>query len=61
MGQYVVLEKFPEPYLVVEEDTGKAKVFYTNAAAKKEAENCQDGQVIPLTLRIHNLNRKGKY
>ena len=60
MSLCVVMEKFPHPHLIVDEETGEAKLFETVREAKEEADKCQDGQVIPLTQRINNLNRKSK-
>lgn len=61
MGRFLVLEKFPDPYLIVDEETGKAKEFDSMKEARIEASGCHDGQIIVLdNNRIPNLNRKKK-
>ena len=54
--QYVVMEKFPEPYLITNEE-GSVIIFDSHKEADKVAQELQDGQVVQLTLRQDNLNR----
>lgn len=54
--QYVVMEKFPEPYLITNEE-GNVIIFDSHKEADKIAQELQDGQVVQLTLRQDNLNR----
>lgn len=54
--QYVVMEKFPEPYLITNEE-GSVIIFDSHKETDKVAQELQDGQVVQLTLRQDNLNR----
>ena len=52
---YIVLELFPEPY-IVQNSEGNVFIFEDKALAKQQAEECQQGMVVPLdTQLISNL------
>jgi hypothetical protein len=44
---WIVIEKFPEPFLCIDED-GKLKYFDTEEAANEEADECQDGKAVEI-------------
>ncbi|MES2331221.1 MAG: hypothetical protein V4539_16570 [Bacteroidota bacterium] len=44
-GPFYVIEKFPEPQFVTDED-GNIKSFETYLEAVAEADDCQDGYVL---------------
>ena len=48
---YIVLELFPEPRVVTDEE-GKVKYFDWMDEAFQEAKNCQDGLVINIASRV---------
>lgn len=48
---YIVLELFPEPY-IVQNSEGNVFIFEDKALAKQQAEECQQGMVVPLSQNL---------
>jgi hypothetical protein len=49
MGNFIVLELFGEPTVVVDPETGTVKYFENIIEAQAEADDCQEGLVIDLS------------
>lgn len=52
MKEYVVIERFPVPTIVTDEE-GNTKVFDRWCEAQEEADDCQLGQVVMLKEQVH--------
>jgi hypothetical protein len=46
--QFIVIEKFPEPFVCTTEE-GATLYFDTLLDAQEEADDCQDGQVVQIS------------
>ena len=55
--EYIVIENFHDPIVVVDPETGEAKIFADLPSAEAEAAECQEGIVVPLTDIIGLIRR----
>ena len=55
--EYIVIENFHDPIVVVDPETGEARIFTDLPSAEAEAAECQEGIVVPLTDIIGFLRR----